>query len=152
MQQCRFNRPCLPTMVTCRCTALKFIDKALGNNNREISKSYQEWVMEFASLWLDVVVVNMWVPDCKQILHVHVSTPECCYASWVNLHVTQQSPKSCNTARILLQKVHTKYTSDSDTSWRQRKWLPPCPLVIALVPLKCSSRELQFPHRVPFTK
>ena len=26
------------------------------------------------------------------------------------------------------------------------------PLVIALVPLKCSSRNLQFPHRVPFTK
>ena len=30
--------------------------------------------------------------------------------------------------------------------------LPPCPLVIALVPLKCSSRNLQFPHRVPFAK
>ena len=27
--------------------------------------------------------------------------------------------------------------------------LPPCPLVIALVPLKCFSRNLQFPHRVP---
>ena len=26
------------------------------------------------------------------------------------------------------------------------------PLVIALVPLKCSNRNLQFPHRVPFTK
>ena len=39
-----------------------------------------------------------------------------------------------------------------DTSRRQRIRLPPCPLVIALVPLKCSSRNLQFPHiyRVPF--
>ena len=26
------------------------------------------------------------------------------------------------------------------------------PLVIALVPLKCLSRHLQFPHRVPFSK
>ena len=39
-----------------------------------------------------------------------------------------------------------------DTSRRQRRQLPPCPLVIAFVPLKCSSRNLQFPHRVPFTK
>ena len=30
--------------------------------------------------------------------------------------------------------------------------MPLCPLVIALVPLKCSSRHLQFPHRVPFAK
>ena len=30
--------------------------------------------------------------------------------------------------------------------------LPPCPYVIAWVPLKCSSRNLQFPHWVPFTK
>ena len=28
-----------------------------------------------------------------------------------------------------------------DTSRRQRRRLPPCPLVIALVPLKCSSRN-----------
>ena len=39
-----------------------------------------------------------------------------------------------------------------DTSRRQRRRLPPCPLVIALVPLKCSSTILQFHHRVPFTK
>ena len=39
-----------------------------------------------------------------------------------------------------------------DTSHRQRRRLPPCPLSIALVPLKCSSINLQFPHRVPFTK
>ena len=43
-----------------------------------------------------------------------------------------------------------------DTSrrqWRRLRRLPPCtPLVIALVPLKCSSRCLPFPHRVPFTK
>ena len=29
--------------------------------------------------------------------------------------------------------------------------MPPCPLVIALVPFKCSSRNLKFHHRVPFT-
>ena len=29
---------------------------------------------------------------------------------------------------------------------------PPLPLVIALVPLKCSNWNLQFPHRVPFAK
>ena len=34
----------------------------------------------------------------------------------------------------------------SHTSWRR---LPPCPLVITLVPLKCSSKNLQFPHGVP---
>ena len=37
----------------------------------------------------------------------------------------------------------------SDTSRRQPRWLPPCPLVIALVPLKRSSSNLQFHHRVP---
>ena len=30
--------------------------------------------------------------------------------------------------------------------------LPPCPLDIVLVPLKCPSRNLQLPHKVPFTK
>ena len=39
-----------------------------------------------------------------------------------------------------------------DTSRRQRRRLPPLPVAIALVPLKCSSRNLQFPHRVPFAK
>ena len=39
-----------------------------------------------------------------------------------------------------------------DTLWRQGQQLPPCLLIIALVPLKCSSRNLQFPQRVPFTK
>ena len=39
-----------------------------------------------------------------------------------------------------------------DTSWRQQRRLPPCPLVNALVPLKSSSRNVQFSHRVPFTK
>ena len=38
------------------------------------------------------------------------------------------------------------------TSRRQRRRLPPCPLVSALVPLKWYSRHLQFPHRVPFPK
>ena len=37
-------------------------------------------------------------------------------------------------------------------AWCFTRRLPPCPLVIALVSLKCSSRSLQFPHRVPFTK
>ena len=37
----------------------------------------------------------------------------------------------------------------SRTQWRR---LPPLPLAIALVPLKCSYRNLQFPHRVPFAK
>ena len=36
--------------------------------------------------------------------------------------------------------------------WRQWRRIPPCPLVVALVPFKCSCRNLQFPHRVPFTK
>ena len=37
---------------------------------------------------------------------------------------------------------------------RQQRRLPPyrCPLVIALVPLHCPSKNLLFPHRVPFTK
>ena len=30
--------------------------------------------------------------------------------------------------------------------------LPPCPLFIVLVPLKCPSRNLQFPYRVPFSQ
>ena len=44
------------------------------------------------------------------------------------------------------------YMCRPDTSRRQRRRLPPLPLAIALVPLKCSSRNLQFPHRVPFAK
>ena len=43
-------------------------------------------------------------------------------------------------------------TTRPDTSRRQRRRLPPSPLAIALVPLKGSSRNLQFPHRVPFAK
>ena len=42
--------------------------------------------------------------------------------------------------------------SRPDTSQRQRRRLPPCPLVLALVPLKCSSTNLQFHFRVPFTE
>ena len=44
------------------------------------------------------------------------------------------------------------YVYRPDTSQRQRRRFPPLPLAIALVPLKCSSRNLQFPHRVPFAK
>ena len=43
-------------------------------------------------------------------------------------------------------------TVGPDTLWRQWRRLPPCPLVIALVPLKYSCRCLHFPHRLPFTK
>ena len=50
----------------------------------------------------------------------------------------------------LLQCIICPYRSD--TSYRQRRWLPPCPLIIALVPFKCFSRNFQFPHNVPFTK
>ena len=40
-----------------------------------------------------------------------------------------------------------------DTSRRQRRRLPPCPLVTALVPLKCSSVQIcKTHHRVPFTQ
>ena len=45
---------------------------------------------------------------------------------------------------------HTQYIHRPDASQRQQRRLPPCPLVIALVPLKCYSRNLQFPRRVPF--
>ena len=38
------------------------------------------------------------------------------------------------------------------TSRRQQRRLPPCPMVVALVPLKCSRRNLQICNRVPFTK
>ena len=41
--------------------------------------------------------------------------------------------------------------SRPDTSQRQRRGLPQFPLVIALVPLKCSNRNLQFPQSVPLT-
>ena len=38
-------------------------------------------------------------------------------------------------------------TYRSDISQRRLWQLPPCPLVIALVPLKCSKRNVQYPHR-----
>ena len=40
----------------------------------------------------------------------------------------------------------------SDTSQKQRRPLPSCPMAIALVPLTCPSKNLQFPQRVSFTK
>ena len=42
-------------------------------------------------------------------------------------------------------------SSRPDTARRQHWQLPPCPLVIALVTLKCSDRIVRFPQRVPFT-
>ena len=42
--------------------------------------------------------------------------------------------------------------AELDTSRRQQRRLPPWPLVIALLPLKCSSRNLQFPHRLHLIK
>lgn len=38
------------------------------------------------------------------------------------------------------------------TSRRQQRSVPPCPLTFASMPLKHSSRDLQFPYRVPFIK
>ena len=47
--------------------------------------------------------------------------------------------------------VHFAYdVCRPDTSQRQQRRLPPYPLDIALVPLKCSCRNLSFPQRVPF--
>ena len=51
---------------------------------------------------------------------------------------TKQTLKSLNTGR-----------SRPYTSQRQQRRLPPFPLVIALVPLERSSRNIQFPYRVP---
>ena len=40
----------------------------------------------------------------------------------------------------------------SNTSRRQQRQIALSPLVFALVPLKCPSKNIQFPHSVPFTK
>ena len=48
--------------------------------------------------------------------------------------------------------VYIEIQSGPDTSQRQQRWLLSCPLVIALVPLKCSRRNLQFPHRLPLPR
>ena len=53
---------------------------------------------------------------------------------------------------ILLIKTNLPFQTQSDTSRRQQSWLPPCPMVTALVLFKCSRRNLQFAHRVPLTK
>ena len=45
----------------------------------------------------------------------------------------------------LIAYYNTRYIRP-DTSRRQRRQLPPLPLVIALVPVKCHSRNLQSPH------
>ena len=39
----------------------------------------------------------------------------------------------------------------TDTSWRQQRRLPPCPLVIALVPLKCNDCRI-YNFLISFTK
>ena len=63
------------------------------------------------------------------------------------------APGHCLGALEMLQQ---KFTFSSQGALYQGENalvpLPPCPLVIALVPLKCSSTNLQFHHRVPFTK
>ena len=60
--------------------------------------------------------------------------------------------KHSNLTVVWLAGSVLKSISRPDTSRRQRRQLPPLPLVIALVPLKCSSGNLQFPHRVPFSR
>ena len=68
----------------------------------------------------------------KAYVHVGVSTTQNFTSTQPRLHAHLQPPDGCR----------------PDTcTW------PPCTLVIALMPLKCSSRNLQFPqHREPFTK
>ena len=64
------------------------------------------------------------------------------------LHISKEIWMFFNTE---IQQDHLERVRPN-TSRRQWRRLPPCTLVIALVPLTCSSRNLQFSHRVPFTK
>ena len=58
----------------------------------------------------------------------------------------------CLNPICILFKVKNNEAVRPRTSQRQQRWLHLCPLVFALMPLKCSSRNLQFPLSVPFTK
>ena len=59
-----------------------------------------------------------------------------------------QGNNSHGSFKVIRAFLHANLASivRPDTSRRQRRRLPPCPLVIALVPLKCCSRYLQCPH------
>ena len=72
--------------------------------------------------------------------------------AWV-LHRSsmQKSRYLCNWCIYTFISTLSSSSSRPDTSQRQLRWLPPCTLVVALVPSKCPSRNLQFPQRVPFT-
>ena len=51
--------------------------------------------------------------------------------------------------------LHRRFFSEPprpDISWRHWRRLPPCPLVIALVPLKCSSKIYNFLIGCPFPR
>ena len=66
--------------------------------------------------------------------------------------LNEKQSKEYRTILLLAQSETFETLARPDTSQRQRRRLPPLPLVIALVPLKCYSRNSQFPHRVPFAK
>ena len=86
------------------------------------------------------------------------------YKQIVNLRVQPCVNLSCECfgsekSRCVVSTFQTVYSACSEqytlSSEDEPRRLPPCPMVIALVPLKCyshDSRNWQFPHRVPFTK
>ena len=69
---------------------------------------------------------------------------------WTFRHTMSMS--KFNTRLISLQSRSFTFCCRAYTPRRQLRRLPPCSLVIAFLPFKCSSSNLQFPHLVLFTE
>ena len=66
-------------------------------------------------------------------------------------HLWPTSPNHAYSVSIATKKTFKRQSSIGHCQTKLQKWLPPCPLVIALMPLKYSGRNLQS-HRVLFTR
>ena len=78
--------------------------------------------------------------------HTLIIFTQCGYFLWLIRGIISTENKTSNKSdnRVISSRIFFK------ASERQRMWLPPCPLVIVLLPLKFSSRNLYFPRMVPF--
>ena len=89
--------------------------------------------------WVDT---RLWIPSLRGQGHFHFAKGPCIEKSMGNFW---------GGTKAKTRAIEAIYSVMPDTSRRQQRQLSPCSLVVALVPLKCSSRNL-LPHMVPFTK
>ena len=101
------------------------------------------WGLQFPTLIICYFILTMW--SRAQVSRPGFEPHPC----WSHQNVGLVN----ETARPRHKKTTTHTTHSGLILYGGNKvTFPPCPLFIALVPLKCSSRNLQFSHRVPSAK